>query len=103
MATTEAFAPAKVNLTLHVTGQRSDGYHLLDSYVMFADVGDTVRLTRAEDMALSVTGPFAAGDPILAGSNFCPPQPQPHNGAARCGRPLLDKADVQCLRFFVCT
>ena len=34
------FAWAKVNLTLHVTGQRSDGYHLLDSLVVRAGVGD---------------------------------------------------------------
>ncbi|MEX0371548.1 MAG: 4-(cytidine 5'-diphospho)-2-C-methyl-D-erythritol kinase, partial [Tateyamaria sp.] len=31
--TTKAFAPAKINLSLHVTGQRDDGYHLLDSLV----------------------------------------------------------------------
>lgn len=37
------FAAAKVNLCLHVTGQRADGYHLLDSLVTFAGVGD--RLT----------------------------------------------------------
>ena len=39
---TEGFAPAKINLTLHVTGRRADGYHLLDSLVAFADVGDHV-------------------------------------------------------------
>ena len=39
---TEAFAPAKINLTLHVTGRRADGYHLLDSLVAFADVGDRI-------------------------------------------------------------
>ena len=43
-ATIEAFAPAKVNLTLHVTGQRADGYHLLDSLVVFAAVGDRIRV-----------------------------------------------------------
>ena len=43
----EAFAPAKINLTLHVTGQRDDGYHLLDSLVVFADVGDRLLFTRA--------------------------------------------------------
>ncbi|WP_319826207.1 4-(cytidine 5'-diphospho)-2-C-methyl-D-erythritol kinase [Thalassovita sp.] len=70
MATTEAFAPAKVNLTLHVTSQRSDGYHLLDSLVMFADVGDRVTVTPAPRMSLSVTGPFAEGVPTDA-SNLC--------------------------------
>lgn len=60
----KAFAPAKVNLALHVTGQRADGYHLLDSLVVFVDVGD--RLTLQEDTGnrvLSVTGRFADGVP----------------------------------------
>ena len=35
-------APAKVNLYLHVIGRRADGYHLLDSLVAFADIGDRV-------------------------------------------------------------
>jgi len=61
--TAEAFAPAKINLTLHVTGQRADGYHLLDSLVVFADVGDWVRLSAAETTSLTVTGPRAAGVP----------------------------------------
>ena len=56
-------APAKINLTLHVTGQRADGYHLLDSLVVFADVGDRLVLRRAERPALAVTGPMAAGVP----------------------------------------
>ncbi|MCY4289560.1 MAG: 4-(cytidine 5'-diphospho)-2-C-methyl-D-erythritol kinase [Aestuariivita sp.] len=45
--TFEELAPAKVNLTLHVVGQRVDGYHLLDSLVLFAKVGD--RLSYSED------------------------------------------------------
>lgn len=56
-------APAKVNLTLHVTGQRADGYHLLDSLVVFADLGDRLVLRRADQPALRVTGPMAAGVP----------------------------------------
>lgn len=59
----EAFAPAKINLTLHVTGQRTDGYHLLDSLVVFADVGDRLVMSVAPNMALEVTGPFARGIP----------------------------------------
>lgn len=59
----KTFAPAKINLCLHVTGQRSDGYHLLDSLVVFADVGDRVRVVPAEAMTLEVTGPMAAGVP----------------------------------------
>ncbi|MDA7428249.1 4-(cytidine 5'-diphospho)-2-C-methyl-D-erythritol kinase [Primorskyibacter aestuariivivens] len=70
MAPTEAFAPAKINLTLHVTGQRADGYHLLDSYVVFADFGDVVRVSRAAEMSLRVTGPRAMGVPEDA-RNLC--------------------------------
>ena len=36
------FAPAKINLSLHLVGQKSEGYHLLDSIVSFVNVGDTV-------------------------------------------------------------
>ncbi len=50
--TVEAFAPAKINLTLHVTGQRDDGYHLLDSLVVFADVGDTVLVSPRGSVTL---------------------------------------------------
>jgi len=58
------FAPAKVNLTLHVTGQRADGYHLLDSLVMFADVGDMVTAANGKGLTLTVTGPEADGVPV---------------------------------------
>ena len=59
MMTVEAFAPAKINLTLHVTGQRDDGYHLLDSLVVFADVGDRVRAEPAGALSLTLEGPEA--------------------------------------------
>jgi len=55
------FAPAKVNLTLRVTGRRPDGYHLLDSLVVFAGVGDRVSVWPAEGLSLAVTGPFGQG------------------------------------------
>ncbi|MEQ8900483.1 MAG: 4-(cytidine 5'-diphospho)-2-C-methyl-D-erythritol kinase [Roseovarius sp.] len=55
-------APAKVNLTLHVTGRRADGYHLLDSLVVFADIGDRVTV-RPGGACLRVVGPMAAGIP----------------------------------------
>lgn len=63
---TDEFAPAKINLTLHVTGQRADGYHLLDSLVAFVDAGDRVAYsaqTGGDRVALHVTGPQAAGVP----------------------------------------
>jgi 4-diphosphocytidyl-2-C-methyl-D-erythritol kinase len=56
---TEA-APAKVNLALHVTGRRADGYHELESLVVFADVADELVATPARKDSLRVTGPFAA-------------------------------------------
>ncbi len=56
----EAFAPAKINLTLHVTARRADGYHLLDSLVAFADIGDRVTVAPADDVTLHITGPFAS-------------------------------------------
>ena len=56
-------APAKVNLCLHVTGQRADGYHLLDSLVVFAGVGDRLTFTPADDLRLTIGGPQAANLP----------------------------------------
>lgn len=54
-------ASAKINLALHVTGRRLDGYHLIESLVVFADYADIVSVAPAEDgrMHLSVKGPFA--------------------------------------------
>lgn len=57
------FAPAKINLSLHVTGQRSDGYHMLDSLVVFVDVGDQISAEAANETTLAVSGPFAQGVP----------------------------------------
>ncbi|PZF75608.1 4-(cytidine 5'-diphospho)-2-C-methyl-D-erythritol kinase [Aestuariivirga litoralis] len=67
------FAPAKVNLALHVLGRRADGYHDLDSVVAFADVGDRLTFTPADDFTITLGGPFAAalpqaGDNIIAKS-----------------------------------
>jgi 4-diphosphocytidyl-2-C-methyl-D-erythritol kinase len=67
------FAPAKVNLCLHVTGRRADGYHLLDSLVVFAGVGDRVTMAPAPGLTLVVTGPEAMG-------LGAPPQPQDTTG-----------------------
>ncbi|AZQ65688.1 4-(cytidine 5'-diphospho)-2-C-methyl-D-erythritol kinase [Silicimonas algicola] len=62
--TVEVFAPAKINLTLHVIGRRTDGYHLLDSLVVFArDVGDVIHVEAADRLELTVEGPFRKGVP----------------------------------------
>lgn len=53
-------APAKVNLTLHVIGRRPDGYHELESLVVFAGVSDRLTLTPGLPLGLVVEGPTAA-------------------------------------------
>ena len=55
-----AFAPAKVNLYLHIVSRRADGYHLVDSLVAFADIGDRVTAEPAAALSLEVSGPEAA-------------------------------------------
>jgi 4-diphosphocytidyl-2-C-methyl-D-erythritol kinase len=62
-----AFAPAKLNLCLHVTGLRDDGYHLLDSLVMHVDVGDRIWTDPQDSLTLSISGPF--GKDIPSGSD----------------------------------
>jgi 4-diphosphocytidyl-2-C-methyl-D-erythritol kinase len=54
------FAPAKVNLFLHVTGKRADGYHLLDSLAVFPAVGDFLSVEPADSLSLRITGQFGA-------------------------------------------
>jgi 4-diphosphocytidyl-2-C-methyl-D-erythritol kinase len=55
-----AFAPAKVNLYLHLIGVRADGYHLLDSLVAFADIGDRITARPAAALTLEIDGPQSA-------------------------------------------
>ena len=52
-------APAKVNLALAVTGRRRDGYHVIDTLAVFADIGDRLSLEPAAEVSLDVSGPFA--------------------------------------------
>ncbi len=59
--TVEALAPAKINLALHITGRRRDGYHLLDTLVAFGPVADRVSAERAERLSLMIGGPEAGG------------------------------------------
>ena len=54
-------APAKVNLYLHVLGKRDDGYHLLDSLIVFADIGDEISASQGPELSLAIDGPFADG------------------------------------------
>jgi 4-diphosphocytidyl-2-C-methyl-D-erythritol kinase len=45
-------APAKLNLFLHVVGQRADGYHLLQSVFVLIDWADTLHFERRNDARL---------------------------------------------------
>jgi len=65
-----AVAPAKINLYLHVVGRRADGYHLLDSLIAFADIGDRVSAAPAESLSLAVGGPEAGAIAALAEDNL---------------------------------
>jgi len=77
-------APAKVNLYLHVVGRRDDGYHELDSLIVFAGAGDTITVEPAEDLTLQLTGPFAAAVPA-----------DEDNLVLRAARALADAAGVR--------
>jgi len=76
-------APAKVNLYLHVVGRRDDGYHLLDSLVVFADAGDVIRVRPDDRLSLTVEGPFA--DQVPSDDD---------NLVLRAARGLAEMADV---------
>lgn len=76
-------APAKINLFLHVTGKRADGYHLLDSLVVLADVGDQITAKSANTLSLDYTGPFATNLP-----------PAKSNLVLRAAEQLKDAFDI---------
>lgn len=61
--TVECLAPAKINLALHVTGKRADGYHLLDMLVAFGPVADRVSAMPSGEWSFDVIGPYAADVP----------------------------------------
>ena len=76
-------APAKVNLFLHVTGRRADGYHLLDSLVVFPAAGDS--LSWADDPALSLALDGPEGAALAA---------EPDNLVLRAARLLAEAAGL---------
>ena len=76
-------APAKVNLSLRITGRREDGYHLLDSIVAFTDFGDRLSVSPNDDIAFTVTGPFAGIVPTDAS-----------NLVVKAARALADRFDI---------
>ena len=52
-------APAKVNLFLHITGRRNNGYHELESLFVRTDFGDRVVVENADTLSLEITGTYA--------------------------------------------
>jgi 4-diphosphocytidyl-2-C-methyl-D-erythritol kinase len=83
LATLEAFAPAKVNLFLHVGALRSDDFHPISSLMVFADAGDRLKATSAERLSLEVEGPMAGHAP-----------PGDDNLVLRAARALAERAGV---------
>ena len=79
----EAFAPAKVNLYLHVGALRPDGYHPLSSLMVFADIGDRLSARPAAALSLAVEGPMAGHAP-----------PGDDNLVLRAARALAARAGV---------
>lgn len=59
-------APAKINLALHITGRRDDGYHLLDTLVVFASFGDRISVARSSADRFRITGPYGHSIPADA-------------------------------------
>jgi 4-diphosphocytidyl-2-C-methyl-D-erythritol kinase len=57
-------AAAKINLCLHVVGQRADGLHDLQSAVAFLECGEWVELRKSERTELNILGPKAAELPV---------------------------------------
>lgn len=76
-------APAKINLFLHVTGRRPDGYHELESLVAFAAVHDRIEVWPDEALRFEVDGPFA--DALPAGTE---------NLAVKAARALAAEAGI---------
>jgi len=57
----DVLAPAKINLFLHVSGRKDNGYHTLQSHIMFADVGDKITIQPSNEYRLNIKGTFSKG------------------------------------------
>lgn len=77
------FAPAKINLFLHVGEKRADGFHALQSLVVFADIGDELVLRSGRAVSLAIEGPFAG---LLSGER--------DNFVLRAARLLANKSEL---------
>src|SRR5262245_53223152 len=85
-------APAKVNLTLRILGKRRDGYHDLESLVVFARLADQVTLRLGDALGLDVDGPTAAAAGDIA-----------DNLVLRAARELVGRTDGLRLGRFALT
>jgi len=77
-------APAKLNLFLHITGRRDDGYHLLQSVFMLIDWRDTLHVELRRDGQLSredLTTPLPADDLVLRAARALQAFAAPGQGA----------------------
>lgn len=81
-------APAKLNLFLHVTGRRADGYHLLQTLFQLLDHGDTLRFEPADTLSLNDIPGVAAGDNLVLRAARAL---QAHSGCRAGARIHLDK------------
>ena len=77
-------APAKINLSLLITGRRDDGYHLLDSIVVFAKTHDRITISPNEGLALHISGPFQK---VLSGVE--------NNSILKAARSIVRKTGVK--------
>src|SRR5260370_4963540 len=86
-AAVSVFAPGKVNLYLHVVGRRPDGYHLLDSLIAFADIGDRLTAAPAASLSLAIRGAEAGAIAALGEDNLGLRAARPPPAEAAAGRP----------------
>lgn len=77
----DCLAPAKLNLFLHITGRRPDGYHALQTVFQFLDWGDTLHFTRRDDGTITretdVPGVPEASDLVVRAARLL----QTHTGS----------------------
>ena len=76
---TSLLAPAKLTLSLRITGVRADGFHLIDAEMVSLDIADELTIVDAPTTTVSVSGPYAAGVPTDE-TNIV------HKALALCGR-----------------
>ncbi|TVP89712.1 MAG: 4-(cytidine 5'-diphospho)-2-C-methyl-D-erythritol kinase, partial [Pseudomonadaceae bacterium] len=78
-------APAKLNLFLHITGRRTDGYHTLQTLFQFLDYGDTLHFQPRRDGQIQLHTELEGVDPadnlILRAAKLLQPHCAQHGGA----------------------